>query len=176
MVMNTTRNEQRGTRNVEEREQPACSSFIVHRSSLDTKTDRRRRMQKGFTLIELLVVVTIVGILAAVAVVNVKYAQRKAREAAMMDDLMKMREAIDNFYADKQRYPNDLNELVPQYLKKIPKDPITGAADWEPVMDTPDPTAPAMTDPSGNPLQPGVVDVKSTAPGTTLDNVPYTEL
>lgn len=137
---------------------------------------RRTRLQKGFTLIELLVVVTIVGILAAVAVVNVKYAQRKAREAALKDDLMKMREAIDNFYADKQRFPNDLNELVPHYLKKIPSDPITNTPDWEPVMDTPDPNAPPATDPTGNPLQPGVVDVKSRAPGTTLDNVPYTDL
>lgn len=140
------------------------------------KLKNRQAGQKGFTLIELLVVVTIIGILAAVAVVNVRFAQRKAREAALMDDLKKMREAIDNFYADKQRYPNDLNELVPHYLKRIPKDPITKADDWEPVMDTPDPNAPPETDSTGAPLQPGVVDVKSKAPGTTLDNVPYTDL
>jgi general secretion pathway protein G len=135
-----------------------------------------RNRQKGFTLIELLVVVTIVGILAAVALINVRNAQRKAREAALKDNLYTMRKAIDNFYADKQRLPNDLNELVPDYMKRIPKDPITETEDWEVVMSTPDPDAPPDADAEGNPVQPGVEDVKSRAPGMTLDNVPYTDL
>ena len=148
------------------------SSIIVHRSS-----------QKGFTLIELLVVVTIIGLLAGLAIVNVRFAQRKAREAALMENLSTMRKAIDNFYADKQRYPNDLNELVPNYLRKIPKDPITKQADWEVVMDDPlalgtgengEPMS-AETDPEAV-SQPGVTDVKSVAAGMTLDNVPYNEL
>lgn len=136
----------------------------------------KRKAQKGFTLIELIVVVTIIGILAAVAVVNVRNANRKARESALKYDLHQLRKAIDDFYADKQRYPSDLNELVPHYMRRIPKDPITDTEDWEVVMDTPDPDAPPDNDSEGNPTQPGVVDVKSRAPGTTLDNVPYTDL
>lgn len=136
----------------------------------------RRKREGGFTLVELLVVVTIVGILAGIAVVNVRHGQRKAREAALKDNLHSMRSAIDNFYADKQRYPNDLNELVPNYLRRIPKDPITDQEDWEIIMDAPDPDAPPETDAEGNPIAPGVVDVKSKAPGQTLENVPYTEL
>ncbi|HVS32883.1 MAG TPA: type II secretion system protein [Thermoanaerobaculia bacterium] len=132
--------------------------------------------QRGFTLIELIVVVTIIGILAAVAVVNVRNAQRKAREAALKDNLFSMRTAIDNFYADKQRYPGDLNELVPQYLRRIPVDPMTNVVDWEEVVDSPDPDAPPDSDAEGNPVAPGVVDVKSRAPGNTFDNVPYTDL
>ena len=139
--------------------------------------NRTRRGERGFTLIELIVVVTIIGILAGIAVVNVKNATRKAREAALKKDLHDMREAIDNFYADKQRYPTDLNELVPHYLRNIPKDPVTNTPDWEPVMETVDPDAPPSTDPSGAPAAPGVVDVKTKAPGSTLfDNVPYTDL
>jgi general secretion pathway protein G len=137
---------------------------------------RTRRRERGFTLIELIVVVTIIGILAGVAVVNIRNAQRKAREAALKDNLFSMRQALDNFYADKQRYPGDLNELVPHYLRRVPVDPITNTPDWEQVMDTPDPDAPPDADAEGNPVAPGVVDVKSRAPGNTLDNVPYTDL
>ena len=112
-----------------------------------------------------------------------RYAQRKAREAALKDNLFTMRKAIDNFYADKQRYPTDLNELVPNYIRRIPSDPITKQVDWELVMD--DPLSAAGRERRAHPvrnrsrapsLQPGVIDVKSKAAGMTLDNVPYTEL
>jgi len=139
---------------------------------------RNRAAEAGFSLIELIVVVTIIGILASVAVVQVRNVQRKAQEAALKDNLFEMRKAIDNFYADKQRYPNDLNELVPNYLRKIPKDPITKADDWETVQDNPsDPDQAADTNPD-NAMQngPGIIDVKSKAPGETLDHVPYADL
>ena len=141
-----------------------------------TTTRKRSRRQAGFTLIELIVVFTIIGILAAVAVVNVKNAQRKTRETALQHNLTEMRKAIDDFYADKQHYPADLNELVPDYMRRIPKDPITQTEDWEVVMETVDPDAPENNDAEGNPGQPGVIDVKSRAPGSTLNNVPYTDL
>jgi len=137
----------------------------------------RGTQQSGFTLIELIVVVTIIGILAGVAVVQVRYAQRRALEAALMHDLTEMRKAIDDFYADKQRYPTDLNELVPNYLRKIPLDPITKAADWEAVQnkeDTPDESSTTST--SGAPQGPGIADVKCPAPGQTLDGRAYADL
>ena len=140
---------------------------------------KRGTAERGFTLIELIVVVTIIGILASVAVVNVRWAQQRAREAALKENLFEMRKAIDNFYADKQKYPASLEELVPNYIRRIPKDPITDAVDWEEVTEnplgTPEGELLGDTDPEAM-TQPGVVDVKSSAEGMTLDNVPYREL
>jgi general secretion pathway protein G len=136
----------------------------------------RRRGQRGFTLIELIIVVTIIGILAGIAVVQVKNSVRKAKEAALMKNLHDIRTAIDNFYADKQRFPSSLDELVPNYLRKIPEDPITEQTDWEEIVEQPDPEAPPETDEFGAPAA-GVSDIRSRAQGTTLhDNVPYGEL
>lgn len=140
------------------------------------KTAAARRLQKGFTLIELIVVVTIVGLLAGIAVVNVLNAQRKAAENVLRADLALMRKAIDDFYADRQRFPSSLQELVDaKYMRRLPVDPITKSADtWIEVREEPslegdsfaaDPTAEA-----------GISDVKSGAEGQTLDNIPYGEL
>jgi general secretion pathway protein G len=150
----------------------------VHRSSFIV---RRSAKQRGFTLIELIVVITIIGILAGVAISNVKWAQQKAREAALRHDLFEMRKAIDDYYADKQKYPQNLEELkTAHYLRDIPKDPITMQKDWEEVAATIDPTG---SDPNALPVDPtaadteggpaGIFDVHSTAPGNGLDGTPY---
>ena len=139
---------------------------------------KRRKRQSGFTLIELIVVVTIIGILAAVAVSNVKWAQTKARESALRHDLFEMRKSIDDYYADKQKYPESLQALQQQhYLRNVPKDPMTGKADWEEVQNTPDPSDPnaVPTDPaaSADNAAPGIYDVHSQAAGNGLDGTAY---
>jgi general secretion pathway protein G len=151
------------------------SSAIIHHSSL-------HRDQRGFTLIELLVVITIIGILAGIAVANVKWAQQRAREAALKDDLREMRSAIDNFYADKQHYPQSLSELKDKhYLRGIPKDPITEKAEWEEVQapvdqtdpngSAADPTATAGNEQNGG--QAGIYDVRTLAAGKALNGEDY---
>jgi len=128
-----------------------------------------RRSQDGFTLIELMTVIMIVGILAAVALPNYKAAILGAREATLTQDLFLFRDVIDQFYADKGRYPASLDELKEQgYLRKIPVDPMTGQADWETVPDpNPDPDDPTA--------QPGIYDVKSASTATSQKGTPYNE-
>jgi general secretion pathway protein G len=142
-------------------------------------TTVRRPTQLGFTLIELLIVITIVGLLAGIATVSVRHAQRKAQENVLMANLALMRKAIDDFYADKQRYPASLQELVDEkYMRVVPKDAITGSADtWIEVQED---IVDSLDEPSfggdDSYAPPGIVDVKSGAEGTTLGGTPYGDL
>jgi len=89
----------------------------------------------GFTLIELIVVVAIIGILATIAVPAMRTAPIRARESALKEDLFTLRSCIDQFHADRGRYPSSLDELVSMgYLRTIPVDPVTNSKDtWVPV-------------------------------------------
>ncbi|MDH3998753.1 MAG: type II secretion system GspH family protein [Desulfuromonadales bacterium] len=98
-----------------------------------------RRGRRGFTLIEILIVMTIIGILASIAVPSYKRSLIKANEAVLKEDLYQMRMAIDAYFADHLRYPDSLNDLVDsKYLRDIPNDPFTQSSDsWEEVPPTP---------------------------------------
>src|SRR5262249_33669046 len=95
------------------------------------------RSDRGFTLLELLVVMTIVGILAAIAVPALRDSPQRAREATLKEDLFTMRSVIDQFHGDKGFYPPDLPTLVTEgYLRKIPIDPMTKSAEtWVTVLE-----------------------------------------
>ncbi len=123
----------------------------------------------GFTMIELLVVVSLVIILASIGVAQYKNGVVRAQEAVLRENLFRMRDVIDQFYADRQKYPQSLEELVEgQYLRAIPKDPFTGSADtWQPVEAEPDPANPAS--------ELGIVNVKSGSERTALDGSKYAE-
>jgi general secretion pathway protein G len=130
---------------------------------------RGRRRAAGFTLIELMVVVALISVLAGMGVVLYGTQVKRAREAVLREDLFRMRDAIDQYYADKGKYPASLEALVTDgYLRQIPKDPITNATDtWQTVPSEPDPGDPTA--------EPGIFDVKSGAPGTAIDGSPYAD-
>ena len=128
-----------------------------------------RKSAAGFTLIELLIVLALISILAAMGVVQYKNGVRHTQESVLKTDLFRMRDAIDQYYADKNKYPASLDTLVSDgYMRKIPEDPITGSADtWQ--------TEPAEPDPSNPSAEPGIYNVKSGAQGTALDGSNYSD-
>src|SRR5690349_3713878 len=78
----------------------------------------------GWTLIELLIVISLIMILSSVALAAYRNSVVNAKEATLKANLMQMREAIDQYYADKGKYPDSLETLVSeQYLRTVPKDP-----------------------------------------------------
>ena len=123
----------------------------------------------GFTLIELLVVISLIVILATMGMPMYKSSVTRSREAVLKEDLFRMRDAIDQYYADKGQYPSALDSLVSEgYLRRIPKDPITDSADtWQTVPSEPDPNNPTAA--------PGVYDIKSGSDGTALDGTKYSD-
>jgi len=123
----------------------------------------------GFTLIELLIVIALITILATMGVVQYRNSIQSSKEAVLHTDLFRMRDAIDQYYADKGKYPASLDTLVSDgYMRKIPEDPITKSSDtWQ--------TEPAEPDPANPSTEPGIYNVKSGAVGTGLDGSSYSD-
>jgi general secretion pathway protein G len=99
--------------------------MVATRSNL-----KQTASESGFTLIELMVVMTIIALLAAIAIPNYLKSVQKANEAVLKTDLQVMRQAISSYTVDKEKAPQGLDDLVQAgYLKDIPVDPITHMKD-----------------------------------------------
>ncbi len=134
------------------------------------KTRQRPRDSSGtdgFTLIELIIVMTVIGLLASIAIPSYLNSVKRAREAVLREDLHTMRSAIDSFTVDKEQAPQTLDDLVQAgYLKSIPIDPVTNHADtWI--------TGQSDTLTSINETQGGISDVHSGAQGLASDGSTY---
>jgi len=79
----------------------------------------QRRARRGFTLVELLLVVTILGILAAVVVVNFTGKGEEARIAATRTSIANIGVAIAAFDAKNSRLPETLDELTSEDEKGV---------------------------------------------------------
>src|SRR5258706_4041802 len=86
----------------------------------------------GFTLLDLMIVISIIIILASIALPQYQKTIMHARETVLRDDLFKMRSLLDQYAADKGKLPQSLDDLVTEhYLRELPKDPITDKPDWK---------------------------------------------
>jgi general secretion pathway protein G len=135
-------------------------------------TERLRRGdrgQVGWTLIELLIVIALIFTLSAVAFATYRNSVQRGREAVLKEDLFRMRDAIDQHYADKGKYPQSLEDLVAAgYLRSLPNDPMTESnSTWQAIPAEPDPANPSQ--------EPGIYNVKSGSEGASLDGTPYAE-
>jgi len=120
-------------------------------------------------MIELLVVMTLIVVLATMGMTQYRNSLIHAREATLKEDLFRMRDAIDQYYADKGQYPSTIDSLVSDgYMRKIPEDPFTKSnTTWQ--------TIPAEPDPNNPTAEPGVYDVKSGSEQTAIDGTKYSE-
>ena len=120
--------------------------------------------RKGFTLIELLVVLAIVALLLTLAVPRYFPTIDGAKETILRENLRNTRDVIDQFYTDRGRYPDSLDQLVEKhYLRALPVDPITESSETWLLVPPDDAT-------KGN-----VYGIKSGAPGLDKHGKPYSE-
>lgn len=129
----------------------------------------RLRSSRGFTLIELLVVMSIIVTLATLGLVQYRQSVMMSREAVLKRDLFDMREALDQYYADKGQDPPSLDDLVSAgYIRAMPKDPFTNStSSWQGIPSDPDPNNPTAS--------PGIHDVKSGADQAAMDGSKYSD-
>lgn len=126
------------------------------------------RSERGWTLIELVVVISLVAVLSTIALAGYRNAITRSKEAVLKEDLFRMRDAIDQYYADRGEYPMALPALVSDgYLRSIPDDPFTNSPDtWLPVLSNIEETSPVSQ---------GIFDVKSGSDGVAIDGTSYAE-
>jgi len=110
--------------------------------------------------VELMLVITIAGILVTLAEPWFQASVQKAREAALKQNLFTLREVIDQYKADRGKYPAALIDLQGAgYLRRIPVDPFTKSdTSWQEILDQ---------------AEGGVFDVHSGSTLVALDGTPY---
>ena len=116
-----------------------------------------------------MIVMSLIVVLASIGLTLYGNSVTRAKESVLKEDLFRMRDAIDQYYADKSKYPSTLEELVSEkYLRAIPVDPFTNSADtWRAVPSEPDPTNPSA--------EPGVYDVRSGSELKAMDGTNYSD-
>ena len=125
--------------------------------------------QRGFTLLELLTVMTILALLATVGIVGYRRHTKAAKEAVLKEDLFQLNHCLEQFRADKGKYPTSIAQLKDQgYIRDIPLDPMTQSKDtWVTEFESPDPDSPDA--------EVGIFRVRSGSTDMGENQIPYNE-
>ena len=136
---------------------------------MERRIQSGNRKRAGFTIMELMVSMAIVLIVISVAVPLYQKSLTRARESVLRQNLFSLRTVIDEYTYDKQKAPQQLDDLVRDgYLRQIPLDPIVGNnTSWKIIME--DASA------SASQSEPGIFDVRSGSEKTSLEGTPYSE-
>lgn len=138
----------------------------IARPMRKTRRERPTRNTDGFTFVELMVVITIIVILITMAIPIYQKSIIRAKESVLHNNLATLRQVIDNYTYDKEKAPQNLQDLVSEgYLRAIPVDPMTGNANWQTVMED--------ASQSVNQSEPGIFDVKSMSDKMGTDGTAY---
>jgi len=84
----------------------------------------------GFTILDVVVVMIVVGFFAVLIIPGLVSGPSRARDASRKSDLRVIKAALENYYNESGTYPAKLSTLesgATPFIKKIPKDPKTGA-------------------------------------------------
>ena len=127
------------------------------------------RRAGGFTFVELMVVITIIVILISMAIPIYSKTLIRSKESVLANNLFTLRTCIDNYTYDKQKAPQNLQDLVSEgYLQKLPVDPMTGSnQSWRTIMED--------ASQSVNQAEPGIFDVRSGSDKMSLDGTAYSD-
>ena len=127
----------------------------------------RNSPSRGFTLLELMIVISIIVILAVIAMPQYQKTVIHAKETVLRDNLFQIRKMIDQYAADKGKLPTSLEELVSAgYMRDIPPDPITGEKDW---------TLTTGEDPGLMEGGTGITNIHSSSTDASTEGTPYSE-
>ena len=122
----------------------------------------RSRGSKGFTLIELVIVLAVISLLLTIAMPRYFHSVDKSKQTILKSNLASTRDALDKYYSDTGKYPDQLAALVSQkYLRSLPFDPLTESTTTWTIV------------PPENLEKGGVLDIHSGAPGNGSDGTPY---
>jgi general secretion pathway protein G len=124
---------------------------------------------RGFTLMELLVVMTVIALLASVGIVGYRHSLKVSKEAVLKENLFLMNHALEQFKADRGRYPSSVSQLRErQYMREIPKDPFTGSRDtWRTEMEA--------SEGDVQDSEPGIIRIRSGSDELDQNGIPYGE-
>jgi len=112
---------------------------------------------------------TLIVILASIGLTTYTNGVTRSKEAVLKENLFRLRDSIDQYYADKDNYPETLSSLVlEKYIRTVPVDPFTQSADtWKLVM--------SEVNPEDLSENPGIFDIKSGSQQTALDGSQYSD-